>query len=214
MKNFLYIFLIVFSITACKSDVDPVESGETALDTEVIEDRTTQFNDDSFEGDGDQQLLAELNICELTDSLEAIADCSPENFKIIPVSDAIPVKDAFILQAKAGIALKGANRPLPPVRHIFVYVRENGSLVQTNGFRGDLIATSKGEKGNDIVLALYLKEDETLFHCLYTWDGERYSFESVEGLDWGEGVKTLKDDMKDSVSNDIYNSIMNSNLIF
>ena len=214
MKKVFYISLVVFAFAACKSE--PVENTPETNNTPLtdVEDQTTTFGDDTFSQSDDQALLDELNICEMVDSLPAIANCTPENFKIIPISDEIPTKDAFILQAKAGIALKGADRPLPPVRHIFIYARENGRLVQTNGFRGDLIATSKGEKGKDIVLALYLKEDETLFHCLYKWNGDQYSFESIEGLDWGEGVKTLKEDTKDSVSNDIYNAIMSSNLVF
>lgn len=214
MKQIFYISIIFFAVAACKGDPEVLELEDDNSAQAEVEDQTTTFNDGSIAQADDQVLLDELNICEMIDSLPAIADCTPENFKIIRISDNIPKNDAFILQAKAGIALKGADRPLPPVRHLFVYVRENGELVQTNGFRGDLIATSKGEKGNDIVLALYLKEDETLFHCLYKWNGEQYSFESVEGLDWGEGVKSLKKDTKDSVSMDIYNAIMSSNLVF
>ncbi len=212
MKKLFYLLSILLLVAACKGEPEVSES--PVEDDNPLEDQTTTFQDDAFRDSDDLSLLEELGICELTDSFPAIADCSPENFRIVAISDDIPKKDAFIVVAKAGIALKGANRPLPPVRHIFVYARENGQLVQTNGFRGDLIATEEGEKGRDITLALYLKEDETLFHCLYKWDGERYSFESVEGLDWGEGVKALKAETKDSVSRDIYNSIMSSNLIF
>lgn len=199
---------------ACKED--PVQDSDYR-DEQVevdVEDQVTDFSSNDFERAEDLALLRELNICEVNDSLGIVADCNPDNFKIIPIFDDKPVEDGFLLLVKAGIVLKGENRPLPPVRHIYAFVRENNELVKVNGFRGDLIATQKGKPGKDIILALYLKEDETLFHCLYKWDGERYSFDTIEGLDWGEGVKTLKADMKDSVSTEVYNSIMSSNLIF
>ena len=200
-------------IIACKSDPIIDESGSDTVT--VAEDQTTTFNDTTgFNVARHLELLDELNICEMVDSFPLVANCSPDNFKLIAIQNDGSLENGFILQTKAGIVLKGANKPLPPVRHIFVYVRENGSLTKVNGFRGDLIATQEGENGKDIVLALYLKEDETLFHCLYKWNGTRYSFESVVGLDWGDGVKTLKEEDKDSVSNDIYNAIMESKLVF
>ena len=213
MKKLFYISILLSVTIACKSDPVVDEGG---IDSVVVaEYQTTTFEDTiGFKIDRHLELLDELNICEMVDSFPLVANCSADNFKIIPIQGDDELESGFILQTKAGIVLKGANKPLPPVRHIFVYIRENGSLTKVNGFRGDLIATQDGEKGKDIVLALYLKEDVTLFHCLYKWDGERYSFESVVGLDWGDGVKTLKEDTKDSVSNDIYNAIMDSKLVF
>lgn len=214
MKNFFLLTIIGLILVSCQADPEPEKQQGTDEQTTDVDNQTTDFEGNDFTDQGDLELLKELNICALNDSMSIVADCSPDNFKLVPIFPDKPKKDGFLLLVKSGIVLKGETRPLPPVRHIYAFVRENGELVKVNGFRGDLIASRKGEKGNDIVLALYLKEDETLFHCLYKWDGEHYSFESIEGLDWGEGVKTLKADMKDSVSNEVYNSIMASNLIF
>ena len=118
------------------------------------------------------------------------------------------------LQIKAATRFKGQDVPLP-VRHIVVFEREKGELIRVNGFRGDIIGMSDSDSGvKDLMLALYLTDDETLFHCLFKWNGGQYSFESIEGLDYGEGVRTLNPDLKDSLSNDIYTSLMSSNLIF
>ncbi len=211
--SFLYLFaaIMLFSCDSETSDKKPTdEVGENSQ----IEAQQTDFSSLEFDNPKSLEILQELDICVLKDSLGIIAECSPQNFRIIPFKNNVPVEDAFILEVKAGVLLKGSPEPLPPVRHIIVFERENGELVQVNGFRGDLIAKDVGKDANDLILALYVKADETMFQCRYVWDGDKYVFKSIEGLDYGDGVVTLKESTRDSVTNEIYGSIMQSNLIF
>lgn len=183
--------------------------------TEDIKEVNHEFDEAKFANPVHLDLLQELAICEMVSSdSNYYATCSPENFKIIAYNNGVDIKDAFMLQIKAATRFKGQDVPLP-VRHIVVFEREKGELIRVNGFRGDIIGMSDSDSGvKDLMLALYLTDDETLFHCLFKWNGGQYSFESIEGLDYGEGVRTLNPDLKDSLSNDIYTSLMSSNLIF
>ena len=199
--------------TACDTTEPKEDVKENVIDK--IEEIRNDFNDVKFDDPVHLDLLEELGICEMVSSdSNYYATCSPENFKIIPFKKDTDIRDAFILQVKAAIRFKGQDVPLP-VRHIVVFERENGELIRVNGFRGDLIGMTDGASGTkDLMVALYLTDDETLFHCLFKWKGGQYSFESIEGLDYGEGVRTLQPALKDSLSNDIYSSLMTSNLIF
>ncbi|MCR9173389.1 MAG: hypothetical protein NXI10_12890 [bacterium] len=212
-QTFLYILaLLVF--TSCSSEETEADRTDQTGEKSMIQNQVTDFSESEFDNPKSLEILKELDICVLQDSLGIVAECSPKNFKIIPFKNNVPMEDAFILEVKAGILLKGSPEPLPPIRHIIVFERENGELVQVNGFRGDLIAKDVGKDVNDIILALYVKADETLFHCRYAWNGDKFEFKSVDGLDYGDGVKTLSPATKDSVTNEIYGSIMQSNLIF
>lgn len=201
-------------LVACTSEPEDKPMSKPKEVKNDIETQVTDFSKNKFEDEKSLELLQELDFCVLKDSLGIIAECSPKNFELIPFKNDVPLEDAFILKVKAGVLLKGSMEPLPPVRHIFVFERENGKLVKVNGFRGDIIATSAGARAKDLILALYLKEDETLFHCRYVWDGKKYVFKSVEGLDYGEGVRVISESKREEVTNDIYNAIMQSNLIF
>lgn len=217
MKHFFVYLLSGLILVSCSAESEGEvltdKSGEKEQESQ-IEIQATDFSDDSFGDDKSLKILEELDICVLKDSLGLIAECSPQNFKIIPFKKNASMEDAFILEVKAGVLLKGSTEPLPPIRHIIVFERENGKLVQVNGFRGDLIAVDREGEFADLILALYVKADETLFQCKYEWNGDKYEFKSIEGLDYGDGVVTLKESMRDSVTNEIYGSIMQSNLIF
>jgi len=214
MKYFVLTIIVGGLLVACSNPKEkPSDEIGEKPEGEVVQ-QETEFSEGAFEDNTSLEILKELDICVMTDSLGLIAECSPKNFKIIPIKKEGSVKDAFILEVKAGILLKGSAEPLPPVRHVIVFERVNGQLVKTNGFRGDVIATVEGGEAVDLILALYHKEDETLFHCKYSWDGSEYQFKSVEGLDYGEGVRTLSESTRDEVTNQIYTSIMQSNLVF
>lgn len=203
----------IFCFTACDT-TEPVEDIKEDIVDEIVEIRN-EFEGIKFDDPVHLDLLEELGICEMVSSdSNYYATCSPENFKIIAYKKDKDIRDAFILQVKAAIRFKGQDVPLP-VRHIVVFERENGELIRLNGFRGDLIGMTDGDSGiKDLMVALYLTDDETLFHCLFKWNGGQYSFESIEGLDYGDGVRMLQPALKDSLSNDIYSSLMTSNLIF
>lgn len=208
-KLFVITLGLLFAFSACKDDPEV----EVDPDSEVIDD--FNFDDKKFKDPLHLELLKELDICELemTDT-SMYAPCSPEYFQIYPFRSDKSVKDAFILYVKAATPLKG--RPLLlPVRHVIVFERENGELVRTNGFRGEMVELREGKNGiKDLVVALYLTGDETLFDCLFKYKDGAFKFESVEALDWGEGIRNVKESMKDSVSNQVYRDLMEKQLIF
>lgn len=214
MKQSLLYALALLILVSCDAEEPKSDKTDNVSEKSNIEGQVTDFSDETFDNPKALEILQELDFCVIKDSLGIVAECSPSNFEVIPFKKNVPIEDAFILKVKAGILLKGKLDPLPQVRHIIVYERENGQLVQVNGFRGDLIAMDKAKDVSDIILALYLKSDETLFQCKYDWNGDKYEFKSIEGLDYGDGIRTLSESTRDSVTNEIYGAIMQSNLIF
>lgn len=206
----LSIILLLIAVVGCKDD----PTIDTDPEEPLVEDNFS-FDDKTFKDSTHLALLKELDICELNFSDSSMyAPCTPEYFQIYPFDPNRSVKDAFILYVKAAIPLKG--RPmLLPVRHVIVFERENGALVRVNGFRGELVEMRKNaDKAEDLLIALYLTGDETLFDCLFKYKDGQYSFESVESLDWGEGMRNVKESLKDSVSKDVYSDLMDKQLIF
>jgi len=215
MKRFQYLlFFLSLGVVSCSEPevtVDPVTEDEANIESMI-----TTFDDGKFPDPMHLKLLEELDICEMVRSDSSfVAECSPENFKLIEFKNGANIEDAFILQQKSGIVLKGGQLPLP-VRHLIVFERIDGQLVRVNGFRGDLIEMSSGEKGKNMLLALYVKEDDVLFHCKFIWDGERYSFDRVVAmdLDRNENLRVIKEEVRDSVSKEIYTSLVANHLIF
>lgn len=221
MNNMIKYFIALTTIlvlAACTDDEpdvkDPNDSVENPEDD--VEIVTPDFMGDKFENPVHLDLLKELDICDVIegDSTSYFAACSPKNFEIIEYKGKGTVEDAFILHTKAAIRLKGQDLPLP-VRHVLIFERENGALVRVNGFRGELNGMRDGEDGvKELIISIYLKDDDSVFDCLFKYEKGKYSFKSVEGIDWGEGLRPIKANMKDSISADIYNSLMTAQLIF
>lgn len=212
-KFFLLVFVTSTLIVACDSEPTGKVSDPITDEIEIV---TPDFKGDKFEDPVHLELLKELDICEdiEQDSASYYAACSPVNFDIKPISTKKAVKDAFLLQTRSEIRLKGQDISLP-VRHLLIFERENGALVRVNGFRGELISMEEGKDGRkELMVALYLKEDDTLFSCVFKWKDGKYEFDSVFALDWGEGMKPLKADKKAETSAQIYTSLMANNLIF
>ncbi len=213
VMKFVFTLLTLTSLilfTGCKDDP---ESDHPEKNDTVQED--FEFDEKHFKDSLHLEILKELDICDLSLSDSSMyAPCTPEYFQIIPFDPDRSVKDAFILYVKAAIPLKGQPLLLP-VRHVIVFERENGALVRANGFRGEMVEMrDNGNKPKDLVVALYLTGDETLFDCLFKYKDGKYSFESVEALDWGEGLRNVKESLKDSVSKEVYNDLMDKQLIF
>lgn len=211
MNKLFYTCALIFILASCGSDEEPVKKEKDT--TEDVE--TFDFSGKVFKDSIHLKLLKELDICELelADS-SMYAPCTPEYFQIYPFHKDRPVEDAFVLYVKAAIPLKG--QPfLLPVRHVIVFERENGKLVRTNGYRGELVGMSENKNGfKDLMIALYLTGDETTFDCLFKYKDGQFSFHSVDALDWGEGNRKIKEDLKDSLSKEVYNDLMEKQLIF
>ena len=216
MKKYAVLFVISIVFAACGGDP---EGKEKELIPE-FEDATTTFDDKEFKDPIHIELLRELNICEfMSPDSTYYATCTPDNFKIIEYKAKGSVRDAFILQMKAGIFPKDQEVPLPPIRHLIVFEREGGKLVRVGGFRGDLIEMRKSDSGaKDLLIGLYDTDDETLFHCLFKWNGKRYEFDCIERLDYGDGyrkfAKSLSEKEKAELTQQIYNQLKDKSLIF
>jgi hypothetical protein len=210
-KVFLFTALLILS--ACSNDED-LAAKKNKVNSEVLEITgvETLFNTDSFDEPKHIELLKELKICsefqkDTANYLEPA--CSPRFFRIFPMRDDVPAENAFLLQIKSkvgGIKL----------RRLVTFVRERGELVKVNTFVANLIGTKKSKSHyNDLILRFNDNvEGEVIFYnCLFTWDGNRYKFKSVElieGLTWRQ---RLKPEFKDSVSNDIFNTLVSNEMI-
>lgn len=215
MRYIFSLLTLLFLIIGCAADPED-EPKDPKLET-YFEGVTTTFEGEKFKNSKEDEILRELDICEFnpTDSTY-YASCSPENFKISSYKNEGDLKDAFILEMKAGIFPKDAEIPLPPVRHVVIFEREGGKLVKVGGFRGNLIGKRPNSKSGaeDLLIALYDTDDETLFHCVFKWNGKKYEFHSIERLDYGEGFRTLKGKDKLEMTQQIFQQLQSKSLIF
>ncbi len=216
MKHFLSLIIFIGILAACSAEpkgevIDP------EIDMEVIS-TITNFNDTEFKNSEHVELLRELNVCEFKSADSTyFATCTPDNFKFLEYKNEAKVKDAFILEMKAGIFPKDQEIPLPPVRHVVVFEREGGELVRVGGFRGDLIEMRENSVSGakDLLLGLYDTDDGgVLFYCWFEWNGSKYLFKEIEGLDFGEGPKPLKEEVRESMTQEIYQTLLAKSLIF
>ncbi|MDG1333508.1 MAG: hypothetical protein P8P74_14325 [Crocinitomicaceae bacterium] len=214
--NYFFPILLLFGVlTACTAEVE--DKPEKEESEEYFEGIATTFEGKKFENTIFNDLLEELGVCEFESSDSTYyATCSPENFKISKFKNEGGLKDAFILEMKAGIFPKNAEVPLPPVRHVIIFEREGGKLVRVGGFRGNLIGKRPNAKSgaDDLLLALYDTDDETLFHCVFKWNGGKYEFHSIERLDYGEGFRTIKGEDKLETTQQIFQQLRDKSLIF
>lgn len=221
---FLTGLLLLGSCSSSDSEGDVVND-QTTNDTIPI-DANTDFVDVHAEFDSKKngftekvhiELLRELEICVEEDQDSTVfAACSPENFKITPISKSGKgVKDAFALQIKAGIVLKDEQVPLQD-RSVLIFERENGQLVNVNGVIGNLISMRPGKgEFNDLIIGIYNPEEDVFFDCYFTWNGEKYSFESVLALSLdGKKYSPIKESEKESVSKEVYTALMDAKLIY
>ena len=217
MKKYVALFVLSMVFVACADDSE----GKPKELIPQFEDATTTFDDKEFKDPIHLELLRELNVCEFTSPDSTYyATCTPDNFRILEYKTKGSVRDAFILQMKAGIFPKDQEVPLPPVRHLIVFEREGGKLVRVGGFRGDLIEMRSSTSGaKDLLIGLYdTDEGGTLFHCLFKWNGKKYEFDCVERLDMGSGLrvfsKSLSEKEKAEITQGIFQKLTDKSLIF
>ncbi|MFT5779675.1 MAG: hypothetical protein ACI837_002634 [Crocinitomicaceae bacterium] len=218
MKRTLFYLFAIVLVSSCASDPEDVIDPDADPNSETLDgfvDVTTDFSETRFVDPLHLTLLKELDIGVMTDQDSTVfASYSPENFRILPFKDGAKLKNAFILQMKAGIVLKGQSLPLKE-RNIVVFEREAGKLVKVNGYRGDMTALRPGKNGaKDLIITFYSDLDETFFDCVFNWNGKSYDFIAVEAINWGEGFQPVKVSLKDSISKDVYTQLMQTSLIF
>lgn len=211
MNKFLPIVLISF-LFSCSGEEDQTTKKDTDTSVSDITGIETLFNVDNFEDAKHLELLKELKICsefqkDTSNYMEPA--CSPRFFRIFPMRDDAPVENAFLLQIKSkvgGIKL----------RRLVTFVREKGQLVKVNTFVANLIGTRTSKTHyKDLILRFNDNiEGEIIFYnCLFAWDGKKYSFKSVELIEGSDWRQRLKPEFKDSVSNDIYTTLVRNEMI-
>ena len=216
MKKIGFLTLALISLVACKDspeDTDLINGIDP--DVNAIVHIETLFDERAFSSPAHLKLLKELDICDtmITES-SPCATCTPDHFKFHSFKNDVKIEDAFILQVRALSVLKGQEKPLP-MRHLIVFERENGELVKVNGFRGNLIATRESTTGvKDLIIRFYIPEDEAFLNCLFTWETNQYKFKSVEAINGAGGNGPVKESMKDSVSVEVYKSLMSNAMLF
>lgn len=205
-------FLVLFLLISCSGEEEVVKPKTTEPEAGEITGIETLFNADNFDNPKHIELLKELKICSefQTDTSNYIEPaCSPRFFKIFPMRDDAPVENAFLLQIKSkvgGIKL----------RRLVTFVRERGELIKVNTFIANLIGTRKSATHyNDLILRFNDNiEGEVIFYnCLFTWNGSKYTFKSVELIEGSDWRQRLKPEFKDSVSNDIFNTLVKNEMI-
>lgn len=218
MNKSLYFLVIVnlILLTACSGEDDtPIKKTDTTSESEITGIETL-FNSDKFDDPKHIELLKELKICsefqkDTSKYLEPA--CSPRFFKIFPMRDDAPVENAFLLQIKSKVS--GVK-----LRRLVTFVRERGELIKVNTFVANLIGTRKSKTHyNDLILRFNdnVEGDIIFYNTIFVWDGKKYKFQSVETIEGvdadGPWRQHLKKEFKDSVSNDIYTTLIKNEMI-
>jgi len=214
MKN-LILFLLLVLVACDNADTKKDTNNIDSPDLGEIEHIETLFDQTEFSSNIHRDLLVELEVCDtIYSEVAPCATCTPDNFKISDYKQGTKTQDAFLIQIKALTVLKGQEIPLP-MRHLIVFERINGSLVKVNGFRGNLIATRKSGLGaKDLIVRFYIPEDEAFLNCLFEWNGVKYTFKSVEAIHGAGGNGPVKEALKDSISKEVYRSLMSNSMLF
>ena len=212
-----YIYILIFFsmlplFWACSNEQKPLKKRKASSVEAPFKGIETLFNESDFSNPLHLRLLKELKICsefqkDTTNYFEPA--CSPRFFRILPMKDDTKEDHAFLLQIKSkvgGIKL----------RRTVAFIRERGELVKVNTFIANLIGTRPSKSHhNDLILRFNDNiEGEIIFYnCLFTWDGNRYKFRSVELIEGATWRQRLKPEFKDSVSHDIYNILIKNEMI-
>ena len=215
MKTGVFIALILILISCNDDEIGENQSADNNNEVGQITHVETLFSEKEFNDPIDLALLSELQICDTIQADTSIcATCSPQNFRIIPFHNSLSKRDAFMLQIKALTVLKGQSVQLP-VRHLILFERENGQLVKVNGFRGNLIATRASDSGaKDLIIRFYIPDEQAFLNCLFTWNGQKYRFVSVEAIDGGGGHGSVKESVKEEVSKEVYQTLVDHSMLF
>lgn len=210
MRKLIVFGLLSISLFACNDTEE--QDKDKKVEPKAIVGVQTLFNEDKFTDQRHLALLKELHICnEFQKDTSNYMDpaCSPRFFRVLPISDVIPVENAFVVQIKAMVG--GIN-----LRRSVVLIRERGELVKANTFVANLIGFQKNKSGyNDLILRFNDNiEGEIIFYnCIFQWKNGKYNFKSCELIEGATWRQRIKPEFKDSVSNDIRNTLIKNQMI-
>jgi hypothetical protein len=216
---FNFFILLIITISSCKddsnSDNDIVFNKEKIMSDEEFEGIEILFNENKFDDTNAVSLLKEINICSdanIDKNNKIKVSCSPENFKFFHLKEDLPIQDGFILLVKAntgGISL----------RRVLIFERENGTLIKTNGFIANIIGKRKNINKYDDLLLRFIDKidgDDYFYNCIFVWENGKYEFKTVEIISQPAANfnRRIKENLKDSVSQEIYKILINNEMIF
>jgi len=203
---------LCFFLFACSNEDSNETNHSVPSGIAEINHIQTLFDSDKFENKIYLKLLKELKICDQfqTDTSNYLKPaCSPRFFRILPMRDDVDENNAFLLQIKSkvgGIKL----------RRLITFVRERGQLVKVNAFVANLIATRKSTSHYyDLILRFndVIEGELVFYNCLFAWNGTKYVFKTVELIEGSTWRQRIKPEFKDSISNDIFNTLLKNEMI-
>lgn len=211
--NKLFFLLCLGVFVAC----DDTDSGdEINIQPKHVQEETniisTDFTTNNFESNVEEELLKEIKICDPNATDEENPDqpaCSPKFFRFFKLSPKIPMKDGFIVLAKAGVGGVA-------LRRVLIFQREKGVLVKLNGFIGNLVEQRKSNtEFDDLVIRFSDRVDDHLayYNCLFTWNGGKYEYVNCELID-EDGPRRIKAEYMDSMAVEIKKILDKNQMIF
>ncbi|MCO5260684.1 MAG: hypothetical protein M9916_11115 [Crocinitomicaceae bacterium] len=214
-----YIGAVILGVSilySCKNNQpEPELKKETVDNSSEFEGVEELFNSKEFDDPSAVELLKEINICSDT-QMDAdgnlVSPCTAEHFKFFPLKNGTPLKDGFILLVKA-------NTGGIPLRRVLVFERENDALIKVNGFIANIIGFRKNPSSNDDLLLRFIDKIEgsdVYYNCILKWENQKYVFKTVEVIEEPAGNfrGLVKESVKDSVSQEIYKTLVDNNMIF
>ncbi len=190
-----------------KKEPNPPILSQEKSQIELIE---TDFDTNTFSGTTEIELLKELGVCDSTAPNDNNLDrpsCSPKFFRFFSLKKGAKLRNSFMLLMRSGV--NGF-----PARRLLIFERENGKLVNTNGFTGYIIEKRPGKKMDydDIVVRFFEKYESQkyFYNCLFSWKNQRYEFVKCEAIN----DIAIKLEKVDSVSLEVNKTLKEKQLIF
>lgn len=215
--SILFFIQAAIFLSACGDSKDEsTTKKEVTAAKDEFEGIEVLFNEeDQFSDPRAVELLKEINICSDVQADEKgnlMTPCTPDNFKFFPLKEGASLNDGFILLIKANTGGFG-------LRRLLVFEREGGTLVKVNGFIANLIGKKKKQGSNDDLLLRFIDKIEgsdVYYHCIFSWENGKYVFKTVEVIQEPAGNFSgiVKENVKDSVSQEIYKIITDNQMIF
>ncbi len=212
-KKIILFCALILTLNAC-SDTEEVDTNQVQ-ETEEFEAVNVLFKEKEFADSTAYRLLKEINICSdvaLNADGELIAPCDASHFTFLPFSKNRNIQNGFILVVRAETG--GF-----PLRRVLIFEREKDQLVKVNGFIGNVIGLRKNGSGYDDLLMRFIDKidgSNVFYNCIFKWENGKYQFKSVEYIEEPAGnfKGRVLESVKDSVSNEIFQSLIGNQMIF
>lgn len=203
-------FIIVLMFAACKGEEPSTQDKDTQQKKAKVEPTNQQvevlFDQVTFNDDQSLEILRELGegMCNPAEKdLENYIRpaCNAKFFKLFPIKEKTPMKQAFALLIKSKV--HGF-----PIRRTLVYQRDKGKLVKVNGFAANLIELRKAKSGYSDLVLRFADEYQNHFNCVYVWRANHYEYDRVEAINDAK----IKQEFQDSMNVEILRFVENEGL--